>query len=414
MVATITDSLELPSGRILKNRLAKSAMSEAMGTFDNRVTPELVNLYRRWAHGGSGLLVTGNVMVDQRALGEPKNIVIEDERDLFMLSEWAQAGKVTGAQIWMQLNHPGKQSPNILSPAPVAPSAIPFKPPLNRMFNTPRALSETEIFEIIQRFVTASEVAKKAGFDGVQIHGAHGYLVSQFLSPLHNQRADQWGGSIDNRMRFVTELYRAIRAAVGSSFNVGIKLNSADFQRGGFTEDESLYVAKALAEMGMDLIEISGGTYASPEMTGVNRKQMEKATTRAREAYFMDYAEKIRQNLKAPLMITGGFRSAEGIADALASGAMDLAGMARPLALDPEFSNKVLASNKAVSVIKPIKTGIKLIDKMAMMEVAWYTRQLERIGQGKDPLPAEGGLSSFMKVMSTMAYRGFRTRAFRV
>ncbi|EDY85488.1 NADH oxidase, putative [gamma proteobacterium HTCC5015] len=408
------DTLTLPSGTVLKNRLAKSAMSEALGTVDNRPTEALNTLYGRWARGGCGLLITGNVMVDRQALGEPNNVAVEDYRDMASLKAWAKAARQNGTEAWVQLNHPGKQSPNVLSSQPVAPSAIPFDAPHNRFFNTPRALESAEIEALIERFAKSAAIMRAAGFTGVQIHGAHGYLVSQFLSPHHNQRTDQWGGSLDNRMRFVTEVYQAIRREVGSSFNVGIKMNSADFQRGGFTQEESMIVAEVMSDLGMDLVEISGGTYASPEMTGVNKKAPQKASTRAREAYFMDYAEKVRERVKAPLMITGGFRSTEGLESALASGAMDLAGLARPLALDADFAMKVLNGESVVSDVAPIKTGIKMVDKMALMETAWYTRQLARLGNGKQPMPNEGGFSSLMKVMATMSYRGFRTRVNRV
>lgn len=411
MSTTPRTPLTLPSGTVLKNRIAKSAMSETLGTVDNHPTAALNTLYERWARGGTGLLITGNVMVDASALGEPNNVVVEDDRDLPALKAWARAATQDDTQAWVQLNHPGKQSPNVLSPQPVAPSAVPFDPPHNRFFNSPRALEVSEIEDLIGRFARTAAVVKRAGFTGVQIHAAHGYLVSQFLSPHHNRRQDQWGGSLDNRMRFVRRLYEAIRGEVGSDFNVGIKMNSADFQRGGFTQEESMTVAEAMSDLGMDLVEISGGTYASPEMTGLNQaKTPQKASTRAREAYFMDYAEKVRDRVKVPLMITGGFRSTAGIEAALASGAMDLAGLARPLALDPEFSRKVLEGQEAVSEVAPIKTGIKAVDRMALMETAWYTRQLARLAGGKAPLPNEGGLSSLMKVMATMSYRGFRTR----
>lgn len=403
------ENLTLPSGTIIKNRLAKSAMSEALGTMDNRPTPELARLYSRWAKGGTGLLITGNVMIDRAALGEPGNVVIEDDKDLKSLSAWAEAGKQNGAEIWVQLNHPGKQSPNFLSKEPVSPSAIGYKGALKHSFNKPRALTEKEILNLIERFATAAGVCKQAGFTGVQIHGAHGYLVSQFLSPIHNQRTDQWGGSIENRMRFAVEVYKAIRAEVGDDFNVGIKMNSADFQRGGFTEEESMIVAETLANLGMDLIEISGGSYESPKMTGKNVKE----STKQREAYFMDYAEKVRERVKSPLLITGGFRTPEGINAALESGAMDMAGIARTLAIQPEFSQQMLDGEEVESKVKPIKTGIKMVDKMAMMEVSWYTRQLARMGKGKDPIVDEGGFSSFMKVLSTTAVRGFKTRRLR-
>src|SRR5699024_1210301 len=181
----------LPSGAVIKNRLFKSAMSEGLGSWDNRMTPQLVQLYSRWAQGGVGLLVTGNVMVDRRHLGEPGNLAIEDERDLPMLQQWTKAGTKNDTQLWIQLNHPDKQVLSTLVKDPVGPSAITFAAELRSVFATPRALTEAEILDIIQRFGRSAAIAKKAGFSGVQIHGAHGYLVSQFLSGHHNQRADQ-------------------------------------------------------------------------------------------------------------------------------------------------------------------------------------------------------------------------------
>lgn len=403
------ETLTLPSGTVVKNRIAKSAMSETLATMDHHPTQELVNLYDRWAKGGAGILITGNVMIDRSALGEPGNVVIEDDRDLPLLTQWAEAGKQDNTEIWVQLNHPGKQSPNYLSKTPVAPSAIPYKAPLDKFFNPARALTESEIQDLIQRFATAADVCKQAGFTGVQIHGAHGYLVSQFLSPIHNQRTDQWGGSIENRMRFVVEIYNAIRAKVGERFNVGIKMNSADFQRGGFTEEESMQVAEHLSELGMDLIEISGGTYESPKMTGVRVKE----STRQREAYFMDYAEKIRQRVKTPLLITGGFRTPEGINAALESGAMDMAGIARTLAIQPEFVKQMLNGEKVESLVRPITTGIKVVDKMALMEISWYAQQLGRIANGKEPITSGSGLFAFVKMLATTAVRGFKTKRMR-
>ena len=397
--------LILPCGAVLKNRLGKSAMSEALGTRDNRVTPKLARLYRTWAEGGTGLLITGNVMIDRRALGEPNNVVLEDDRDMAALRTWARDGTRDGAHLWMQLNHPGKQSPVVLSRQPVAPSAIGFSnPALKRFFAVPRALTGDEISGIITRFGTSAALAREAGFTGVQIHGAHGYLVSQFLSPLHNQRTDEWGGDLENRMRFVCEVYRAIRAQVGDDFPVSIKLNSADFQRGGFTEEDSMQVVQRLGELGMDLIEISGGTYEKPRMAGKDAKQ----STRAREAYFLDYAEQVRQRVSTPLMVTGGFRTTEGMQAALASGATDVVGLARPLVTEPALSEAVLAGEAVTSNVKPIRTGIKPVDDMAMMEVSWYTLQLERIGRGKRPQPDASGLGSLLKVLGVVSWRRLR------
>ncbi len=391
----LNQPLTLPNGAVLKNRIAKSAMSEVLATVDHRPNAKLERLYGAWARGGLGLAMTGNVMIDKRALGEPRNVVVEDETDLPALEAWARAGTGRGAHLWMQLNHPGKQIPSFLSKEPVAPSAIPLGPKLNRFFNTPRALGEEEIEGLIQRFAGTAAIAKKAGFTGVQIHGAHGYLVSQFLSPLHNQRNDSWGGSPENRRRFVLEVFRAIRGVVGNEYPVGIKLNSADFQRGGFSEQESSDVVMQLAEEGMDLIEVSGGTYESPAMTGAV-----KESTKQREAYFLEYAETVRKQIDTPLMVTGGFRSCAGMRSAVENGAIDVVGMARPLAVDPDFPERILAGEDVRSPIKPrITTGVELIDTLLMLDVSWYELQLARIAEGKPTKPDEGAWATSLKVL---------------
>jgi 2,4-dienoyl-CoA reductase-like NADH-dependent reductase (Old Yellow Enzyme family) len=391
----LAQSLVLPNGSVIKNRLAKSAMSEAMATTEGTPTEAFAELYGQWACGGLGLCITGNVMIDRGALGEPGNVVIESERDLAELTRWAQAGTQDGTQLWMQLNHPGKQAPKGLNVENVAPSAVPFKPELAAFFPTPRELTDAEIVNIIQRFGRAAGVAQKAGFSGVQIHGAHGYLVSQFLSPLQNLRTDRWGGSPENRRRFVLEVLAEIRRQVGAAFPVGIKLNSADFQRGGFTEEESLDTMRALAEAGIDLIEISGGTYEAPAMAGL-RQEPVKDSTRRREAYFLAFAEKARAVVQVPLMVTGGFRSLEGMAAAVESGAVDLVGMARSLAMEPDLPNRLLRGEQPRHAVRPIKTGIGYIDRMGMLEVTWYTRQLKRISKRQPPRPKESPLKVFL------------------
>lgn len=407
----LSQPLALKNGAVIPNRFAKSAMSETLGTMDNLVTRDLPRLYGTWADGGIGLSITGNVMIDRRHIGEPGNVVLEDERDLDLLREWARAGSRNGCQLWMQLNHPGKQSPKMLNKAPVSPSAVPFRKELQAMFATPRALEVSEIEDIIQRFASSAAIAEKAGFSGVQIHGAHGYLVSQFLSPHHNVREDEWGGSPENRMRFVVEVYKAIRAATGEQFSVGIKLNSADFQRGGFTEQESLKVIETLAELGIDLVEISGGNYENPAMAkGAKGVNGAKASTVAREAYFLEFAEKVRTRVDVPLMVTGGFRTESGMAEAVASRATDLVGLARPLAVEPDFPRRIMAGQAFISSVKPIRTGIRMIDEMALMEVSWYTRQLGRMGKGKAPKKHDRGVLSLMEVLAVMTSRGVRTR----
>jgi len=408
----LNQPLRLPNGSVLRNRLAKAAMSETLGTYDNRPTQDLVQLYRRWAASGLGLIMTGNVMIDRRALGEPGNVAIEDEADLPVLQQWAKAATEQGAAIWAQLNHPGKQSTKGLNAYNLAPSAIPFREDMAAFFETPREATTSEIQDIIARFGRSAAICKKAGFSGVQIHGAHGYLVSQFLSPHHNRREDKWGGSPEKRRRFVLAVYAEVRRKVGADFAVGIKLNSADFQHGGFTEEESMETIRALADAGIDLIEISGGTYEVPAMNGAMQKS-KKASTVAREAYFLEFSEKVRAAVTVPLMVTGGFRTVAGMNAALRSGALDVVGLARLLAIDPDAPAALLQGHDSPQQVRPIKTGIKLVDQMGVMEVLWYTRQLKRIATGKAPCPNESGLSAFVKSAFNSGWGTFRTQRLR-
>lgn len=388
MTIDISTPLTL-QGFTLKNRLMKGAMSEALATADGIVTAPLLRLYDTWGQGGLGCSITGNVMIDQRAKNEPGVVVIEDERDLPALKAWAAIGKKYNMVQIVQLSHPGKQCPRGLNKETVAPSAIGFAPEMAAVFGTPRELREDEIYDLIRRFGESARICKKAGFEGVQIHGAHGYLVSEFLSPKHNQRTDQWGGSLENRMRFVLEAFKEIRKQTGDDFIVGVKLNSADFQKGGFGEDESMAVVKALDALGVDFIEISGGTYEAPAMTGV------KQSTRQREAYFLEFAEKVRGEVKTALMVTGGFRTRSGMDSALQSGACDLIGIARPLAVETDAPNNLVAGADVKYAVKPIKTGIKPFDNMGVMEIIWYAAQFKTIGAGKTPDPNLSPLKVF-------------------
>lgn len=275
-------------------------------------------------------------------------------------------------------------------------------------------MTEEEIAEVIHRFAQSALLVKKAGFAGVQIHGAHGYLVSQFLSPKHNQRQDRYGGSAENRRRFVLDVYQAIRNAVGPEFPVGIKLNSADFQKGGFAESESLEVIKALADAGIDLFEISGGTYETPVMSvGTGKEGSVKESTRRREAYFLEFAEKVRAVVATPLMVTGGFRSRAGMEEALNQGALDLIGLARPLAVDPDYS-RIIREGRQPAHLPParVRTGIAMIDRLALMEVAWYTRQLHRLAHGKRARP-EHPLLAFVAIAVSSGWKTWNTRRMR-
>ena len=394
-MSQIADSIQIRN-TTFKNRIIKGAMSEALANYDGQPNDLHIGLYEAWAKGGLGCAITGNVMVNIAAKNEPGVVVIETERDLAKLQQWAAVGKKYGMVQLIQLSHPGRQCPKGLNKETVAPSAVPFSPMLATMFGTPRELKHEEILDIIQRFATAAAICEKAGFEGVQLHGAHGYLISQFLSPLTNKRTDQWGGSIENRSRFLLEIYKAVRAATSENFIISVKLNSADFQRGGITEEDVITVFKAIDAAGIDLIEISGGTYEAPAMAGA-KAESRKASTIAREAYFLEFAEKIRQHVSCKLMVTGGFRTVAGMNAALESGACDFIGIARPLAVETDLTDRLIAGNDVRYAVNQIKTGIPMVDKMAIMEIIWYAAQFKAIGQGKKPNPKLSPLLVFLK-----------------
>ena len=383
---TLSSPLSLPSGLVLPNRLVKAATSERLAEPDGAPSEGLIRLYERWGAGGAGMLLTGNVIVDRGALEARGNVVVTDERHLAGLSAWARRAQAGGAKLVMQLSHAGRQSPRRVSRDPVAPSAVPMKGMLGVMAR-PRALEDAEIVAIVEAFARSAAVARAAGFAGVQLHAAHGYLISQFLSPHTNRRTDRWGGRLEHRMRFLLEVVRAVRGAVGAGFSVQVKLNSADFQRGGFDEGESMAVVEALEAEGIDLLEVSGGNYESTAMFG-------RRSTRAREAYFLDYVETVRTRTRLPLLLTGGFRSAAAMERAIAGGAIDLVGMARPLIVEPELPRRLLDGSAAAAVHDQIRARGRVLDDL--LQGTWYARQLRRIAAGKDPDPRLGRWSSIL------------------
>lgn len=405
-VPTISSPLTLPCGVTLKNRIAKGAMTEGLGDPQNRATDRHARLYRRWAEGGAGMLLTGNVQIDRRYMERPGNVAIDGQQSneaIAALRAYAEAGTVNGTDLWMQISHAGRQTPASVNKQPAGPSDIALNMP-GGQFGKPRALSGDEILDVIQRFAHAATVARDTGFTGVQIHGAHGYLISEFLSPDVNTRTDEWGGSLENRARLLLETVKAVRQAVGADFPVSVKLNSADFQRGGFSHEDSLQVAQWLNDASVDLLEISGGTYEQPRMAGADDMTMspEKAETRAestiaREAYFLEYAKDIRAVTTMPLMVTGGFRSTEGMNAALASGAMDVVGIARPLCADPAIPSKLLSGQATTSpdFEKTLRLGPGLLGPSSPFKLikglngwgqqGWFCLQILRMADGKDP-----------------------------
>ncbi|PJM77520.1 NADH:flavin oxidoreductase/NADH oxidase family protein [Bifidobacterium felsineum] len=407
MAATLTaEPLTLPCGVTVKNRFYKSAMNEALAGRDCAPTEAHVHLYRTWAQGGAGVLVTGNVMVDRTQLGEPGNVAVEDERDLAMLRRWAEAGTENGAHCWMQINHPGRQSPITINRHPLAPSAGKVDGEYGKFFAEPTELTHEQIHDIIRRFANTARIAKKAGFTGVEIHAAHGYLINQFLSPLDNRRTDEYGGSLENRARFLFDVFDAVRAVVGPNFPIAVKLNSSDVPiaikvnerdgaPGGFNEEESIWVMKQLEKRGVDLIDISGGTYSKP----VIQTNDGAAEDRRRGVYFTDFARRIKGELNVPIALTGGFRNATDMEHALGEGITQMIGIARPLALVLDLPNRIIRDGWQGSVDLPrVSTGIKPLDKAfgGILVISWFELQMHRIARGKRPNPRIGGMRALL------------------
>jgi 2,4-dienoyl-CoA reductase-like NADH-dependent reductase (Old Yellow Enzyme family) len=359
MVDILNEPLTLPCGAVIKNRIAKAGMTEGLADSLNRPTQLHQNLYWRWSTGGAGLVISGNVMVDRRYLEHAGNVAIEDHTLDNELNQWAKCGVVGGNHFWMQLGHAGRQTPRIIAARPVAPSAVPLRA-FGRAAGWPKTLKEDEIYEIVARFAQGAVVAKSSGFTGVQIHAGHGYLISEFLSPLSNRRKDKWGGSIENRARFLLQIVRAARREVGSDFPVSVKLNAADFQKGGFSVTDCFTVAQLLETEGIDLLELSGGNYEAPTMLmGRDGTRNGAKTSIGQEAFFLQYAQKLRANLKTPLMVTGGFRSREIMVAALENNILDLIGLARPFCVQPDFPKAMLQGSldNAPAIEHSLKLG---------------------------------------------------------
>ncbi len=392
--------LELPCGATLTNRLCKAALTEGLADSMNRSTDSIERLYRRWSHGGAGLVITGNVQVDRSHLERPGNVVVDANGGVEELRAYAKGGTEAGNHLWMQINHPGRQTPKALNERPLAPSAIALNVP-GGGFGVPRAATEVEILDLIRRFANVAAVARECGFTGVQIHAAHGYLISQFLSPIANCRRDAWGGSLANRARFLLEITHAIRGAVGPDFPIAVKLNSADFQQGGFSNEEAVQVAQWLSAAHVDLLELSGGSYEQLVMIGAGTEAAPasplRESTRQREAYFLQYASMIKPAARMPVMVTGGFRTRRGMEEAIANGEADMIGLGRPLCVDPELPRRFLSGEVDHAStwehrlkLEPTALGAD-VDPATHRQVetwgkqGWFCLQLIRIGHGLAP-----------------------------
>nr|WP_310523518.1 NADH:flavin oxidoreductase/NADH oxidase family protein [Polymorphobacter sp.] len=390
----------MPSGIRFKNRIAKAAMTEGLAARDGVPNDDHARLYRRWAAGNIGLSITGNVQVDRDHLERPGNVICDGPLTVEAKTawqRWAAAATEHDTQAWVQISHAGRQTQVGVNKTPKAPSAVKLSLP-GGMFGMPVPLTEAEIAGLVARFADVAVVAREAGFHGVQIHAAHGYLISQFLSPLVNRRTDAWGGSLENRARFLLETVKAVRAAVGADFGVGVKLNSADFQKGGFAFEDCITVSGWLADLGVDLLEISGGTYEQPAMmdfAGMEPAEVPKqASTAAREAYFVDLAKALMRGKTPPLLVTGGFRTLRAMEAAIGEG-VAMVGVARPLCATPEAVAELLAGH-AEELPRPetvLRIGPGLLGPQSPLKLiraingfaaqAWYYTQLRHVAAGR-------------------------------
>lgn len=419
MTSPIFESLTLPNGSTLNNRLCKAAMEENLAVQPGQYPGEkLFNLYRKWAQGGVGLILSGNVMVDPSALTGPGGVVLQKGTDLAPFRKWAEIGKSGGGQFWLQISHPGRQLYKSLGETAVSPSGVELNlGKFSSLFAPVRALEPHEIADKIVRFADTAEAAQAAGFDGVQIHGAHGYLVSQFLSPLTNQRSDEWGGSLENRARFLLEIVKAVRARVRPGFGVGVKLNSADFQRGGFAFEDARQVVQWLNGKGIDFVELSGGSYESPAMQG-NAEDASGGTpssTMAREAYFVDFARAIARVAEMPIMVTGGIARLEVAEAALTHDqqgfGVALLGLARAMAAEPALPMDWREARHAQ--VELPEAGFKSATLNGLATMALTKQQIERMARGKAPGDGGSAIAALLADQWRAARRAKRYRRWR-
>ena len=414
---TLSSPLTLPCGVTLPNRICKAAMTEGLATPQGLPSPQLNRLYGLWSDGGAGILLSGNIQVDKDHLERPGNVIVDSAPNNEMqaaLASWAEAGTRNGNHFWAQISHAGRQTQTNVNKQPKAPSAVTVGLP-GGQFGKPVALTESEIVDLIDRFGICAKACQEAGFTGVQVHSAHGYLLSQFLSPRTNLRDDRYGGSLENRARMLLEVVEAIRSAVGPSFPIAVKLNSADFQKGGFEFADSIQVAKWLEAASVDLIEISGGTYEQPQLLGVEgmeevAEQDVRESTIAREAYFVDFALAMQQEVSIPLMVTGGFRLKSAMEEALQNGA-DVIGIGRPMCVMTDAPNRLMSDLDELpryeSELTFFPSWLEFLNRFKALRALstfgvqfWFYAQLELLGQTGSTQPNMSTMTASKRIMA--------------
>ncbi|KAM0750961.1 FMN-linked oxidoreductase [Meredithblackwellia eburnea MCA 4105] len=364
------------SGKTAPNRLLKSAMTERLCVWsddDNdadlrgQPTKQYLELYKQWGQGGIGTIVMGNVPCDRRYPESKGNAIIDKTQSWDHVKAFKPviaAAKAGGSIVLVQVTHAGRQTYNGIAPEPVSSSDVQSAPLGGMTFNKPRPMTIDEIEDLIDRFAFAAKVLYDAGADGIQLHSAHGYLLSQFLSPRVNKRTDRYGGSYKNRSRLLFEIIAAIRSRVpDKKFILSIKINSADFADGGFSPEDSKETVLRLEKAGLDLIELSGGTYES-------RAFFHKSeSTVKREAYFVEFAERIRPHLTtAKLAVTGGFRSSTGMAQAIREKSCDITGLGRPLTAEPDLAKLLVEGKKPKAKENNVPVPLQTLTSVLQLE----------------------------------------------
>ncbi|CTQ52765.1 NADH oxidase [Roseibium album] len=355
--------IQLPCGASLKNRLIKSAMSDSLGDGEGNPTSDQMRLYERWAEGGAALSLIGEVQTEPHHPEKPGNLVLMPGVDMPAMQELARRGSTNGAQIWPQLGHAGALSHLPIS-RPKGPS------PLDVEGLQCEGMSLEDIRELPGFYARAAKLAKDAGFGGVQIHAGHGFLLSQFLSPLFNKRTDAYGGSVEERFRIIQEVLDEVRAVVGTSFPIGIKINSTDKLRGGLTEDDALKVVRILDQTSVDLIDISGGTYFPGAASS--------SDGRSSGPYFLEFSRRAKELTSIPVMATGGFRTRDQVHAAFETDSVDAVGLARTMVLNPSLANTWLCDDSGDPdfpvFVSPPHGGV----------TAWYSMRLTALGQDNE------------------------------
>lgn len=363
----------------LKNRFVRSATAECLASDDCRVTSRYLRAYEQLAKGGVGLIVPGNFYINRMGRALPRIIVADTDEIIGDLRKIAKVIHDNGAKTVAQLNHGGRQcDPKILGTTPIAPSAVRDKLSMVK----PREMREDEIERTIFDFAEAARRVKHAGFDGVQIHAAHGYLINEFLSGYTNRRKDQWGGNLDNRMRFLLEVYKAIRSQVGDEYPILVKINSTDFTKAGVTIEECIETCKKLDDLGINAIEVSGGIAEKGLVTikgdiprdlimrnrnlmeRIALKVMEKRLREAasfEEGYFLSQAAEVKKNVKAPVIAVGGMRRRKAMEHALESGQADFISLCRPFIRQPNLVNLMAKGDDPITCTNCNRCSLEIV-----------------------------------------------------